>query len=283
MESSKMVHTEGVTITLSTVASEALKALFWGVFFQSKNRGVTLQRHFPWLSAASKGVIFAEARIGTVTIGGLVLREKQYQLGERTLRIAMIGLVCVAQGERGKGIANSMLEVIIAHAREQQFDYLTLWTSQYSVYEKHGFQVADRWMYGWVRGAEDDDRKDQPPFEPDSKLVPDNSLPLPPFARAVYCYSDPVCSMVVLEDAHGAIVTAYDGLPAAAASAMVRHLPSCWRLNVLAQDAILQALQRHGKTLELAPVRLQMWLPLRDFLPVEQLLDHVTFPVLDRI
>ncbi|MGX9717065.1 GNAT family N-acetyltransferase [Janthinobacterium lividum] len=280
MESSKMVHAEGVTITLSTVASEALKALFWEVFFQSKNRGVTLQRHFPWLSAAPNGVIFAEARIGTVTVGGLVLREKQYQLGERTLRIAMIGLVCVAQRERGKGIANSMLEAIVAHAREQQLDYLTLWTSQYSVYEKHGFQVADRWMYGWVRGGEGND---QQPFEPDGNLVPDTSLPLPPFARAVYCYRDPVCSMVVLEDAHGAIVTAYDGLPAAAASAMVRHLPSCWRLNVLAQDAILHELQLHGRTLELAPVRLQMWLPLRDVLPVEQLLDHVTFPVLDRI
>ncbi|SDH22073.1 GNAT family N-acetyltransferase [Janthinobacterium sp. YR213] len=280
MESSKMVHAEGVTITLSTVASEALKALFWEVFFQSKNRGVTLQRHFPWLSAAPNGVILAEARIGTVTVGGLVLREKQYQLGERTLRIAMIGLVCVAQRERGKGIANSMLEAIVAHAREQQFDYLTLWTSQYSVYEKHGFQVADRWMYGWVRGGEGND---QQPFEPDSNLVPDTSLPLPPFARAVYCYRDPVCSMVVLEDTHGAIVTAYDGLPAAAASAMVRHLPSCWRLNVLAQDAILHELQLHGRTLELAPVRLQMWLPLRDVLPVEQLLDHVTFPVLDRI
>lgn len=280
MESSKMVHAEGVTITLSTVASEALKALFWDVFFQSKNRGVTLQRHFPWLSEASNAGIFAEARIGTVTVGGLVLREKQYQLGECTLRIAMIGLVCVAQRERGKGIASSMLEAIIAHAREQQFDYLTLWTSQYSVYEKHGFQVADRWMYGWVRDAEGNDQQS---FEPDGKLVLDTSLPLPPFARAVYCYRDPVCSMVVLEDAHGAIVTAYDGLPAAAASAMVRHLPSCWRLNVLAQDAILHALQRHGKTLELAPVRLQMWLPLRDVLPVEQLLDHVTFPVLDRI
>ncbi|MGX9786404.1 GNAT family N-acetyltransferase [Janthinobacterium lividum] len=280
MESSKMVHAEGVTITLSTVASEALKALFWEVFFQSKNRGVTLQRHFPWLSAAPNGVIFAEARIGTVTVGGLVLREKQYQLGERTLRIAMIGLVCVAQRERGKGIANSMLEAIVAHAREQQLDYLTLWTSQYSVYEKHGFQVADRWMYGWVRGGEGND---QQPFEPDGNLVPDTSLPLPPFARAVYCYRDPVCSMVVLEDTHGAIVTAYDGLPAAAASAMVRHLPSCWRLNVLAQDAILHELQLHGRTLELAPVRLQMWLPLRDVLPVEQLLDHVTFPVLDRI
>lgn len=280
MESSKMVHAEGVTITLSTVASEALKALFWEVFFQSKNRGVTLQRHFPWLSAAPNGVIFAEARIGTVTVGGLVLREKQYQLGERTLRIAMIGLVCVAQRERGKGIANSMLEAIVAHAREQQLDYLTLWTSQYSVYEKHGFQVADRWMYGWVRGGEGND---QQPFEPDGNLVPDTSLPLPPFARAVYCYRDPVCSMVVLEDTHGAIVTAYDGLPAAAASAMVRHLPSCWRLNVLAQDAILHELQLHGRTLELAPVRLQMWLPLRDVLPVEQLLEHVTFPVLDRI
>ncbi|MDQ4626253.1 GNAT family N-acetyltransferase [Janthinobacterium lividum] len=280
MESSKMVHAEGVTITLSTVASEALKALFWEVFFQSKNRGVTLQRHFPWLSAAPNDVIFAEARIGTVTVGGLVLREKQYPLGERTLRIAMIGLVCVAQRERGKGIANSMLEAIVAHAREQQFDYLTLWTSQYSVYEKHGFQVADRWMYGWVRGGEGND---QQPFEPDGNLVPDTSLPLPPFARAVYCYRDPVCSMVVLEDTHGAIVTAYDGLPAAAASAMVRHLPSCWRLNVLAQDAILHELQLHGRTLELAPVRLQMWLPLRDVLPVEQLLDHVTFPVLDRI
>jgi|GEM_PF-4485998 GNAT superfamily N-acetyltransferase len=280
MESSKMVHAEGVTITLSTVASEALKALFWDVFFQSKNRGVTLQRHFPWLSAASNGVIFAEARIGTVTVGGLVLREKRHQLGERPLRIAMIGLVCVAQRERGKGIANSMLEAIIAHAREQQFDYLTLWTSKYSVYEKHGFQVADRWMYGWVRGGEGNDRQ---PFEPDGKLVPDTRLPLPPFARAVYCYSDPVCSMVVLEDAHGAIVTAYDGLPAAAALAMVRHLPSCWRLNVLAQDAILHELQRHGKTLELAPVRLQMWLPLHDLLPVEQVLEHVTFPVLDRI
>ncbi|MGX9695807.1 GNAT family N-acetyltransferase [Janthinobacterium lividum] len=280
MESSKMVHAEGVTITLSTVASEALKALFWEVFFQSKNRGVTLQRHFPWLSAAPNGVIFAEARIGTVTVGGLVLREKQYPLGERTLRIAMIGLVCVAQRERGKGIANSMLEAIVAHAREQQLDYLTLWTSQYSVYEKHGFQVADRWMYGWVRGGEGND---QQPFEPDSNLVPDTSLPLPPFAHAVYCYRDPVCSMVVLEDTHGAIVTAYDGLPAAAASAMVRHLPSYWRLNVLAQDSILHELQLHGRTLELAPVRLQMWLPLRDVLPVEQLLDHVTFPVLDRI
>lgn len=280
MEASRIVHTEGHTITISTVVSELLQALFWDVFFQSKNRGVMLQRHFPWLLNESNDVIFVEARIGAVTVGGLVLRERQYQVEGRTQRIGMIGLVCVARQERGKGIANSMLAAVLAYAREQVFDYLTLWTSQYSVYEKHGFQLADRWMFGWVKGAKG---TGLPPFRGDSKLVLDTTLPLPPFALAVYRYSNPVCSMVVLEDAHGAIVTAYEGLPAAAALAMVRHLPSCWRLNVLAQDTILHELQLHGKTLELSPVRLQMWLPLRDVMSVDKVLDHVTFPVLDRI
>lgn len=276
------VTEQGATahITLSSSGSPALKALFWEVFFRSRQRGVSLERHFPWLSSASPSVTFAEARIGGMTVGGLVLRELCSTLEGKTVRVGMIGLVCVAPPYRGRGVANRLMAAAIAHAGEQGLDGLTLWTSKHAVYEKQGFATLDRWMYGCVCDASG---AGEQAFHPGSELLPDDTLPLPPFARAVYRHAGQEASIVVLADEHGAIVTAYEGQAAAAAQAMVRLLPPCWRLNVLAQDPLVAELAMLGKTVAVAPSQLQMWRTLNDALPVTAVAQQLAIAVIDRI
>lgn len=267
-------------IRLSDSGSPTLKALFWEVFFQSRQRGISLERHFPWLSSASPSVTFAEAHMDGMTVGGLVLRELRCTFEEHPLRVGMIGLVCVEPRYRGRGVANHLMAAAIAHAAGQGMDCLTLWTSKHAVYEKQGFATLDRWMYGWVRDADDANAQ---LFQPGSELSPDHTLPLPPFARAVYRHTGQAASIVVLADEQGAIVTAYEGSPVAAARAMVGLLPPCWRLNVLAQDPLVAELALLGKHLDLAPSRLQMWCALNDALPVTAVAQQLAIAVIDRI
>ncbi|WP_312439853.1 GNAT family N-acetyltransferase [Janthinobacterium sp.] len=276
------VNEQGATahITLSATGSPALMALLWEVFFRSRQRGVSLERHFPWLASASPSVTFAEARIGGMTVGGLVLRELSCTLEGKTLRVGMIGLVCVAPSYRGQGVANRLIAAAIAHAGEQGLDCLTLWTSKHAVYEKQGFATLDRWMYGWVRDASGASAQ---AFHPGSELLPDDNLALPPFAQAVYRYTGGAASIVVLADEQGAIVTAYEGEAAAAAHAMVRLLPSCWRLNVLEHDPLVAALAMLGKTVTVAPSQLQMWRALNAALPVTAVAQQLAIAVIDRI
>ena len=279
----RMQNAMKITITCTGAPPSDLYALFWGVFFASRRRGVSLERHFPWIAHEREGIAYFQALESDHTVGGLVVFEKQVVSGSRKLRIGLVGLVCVREAYRGKGISSALLEAAIEYAGRRQLDYLTLWTSKHAVYERHLFVVCDDWNYGWVdagsatsKGA-DGGATDIVGFREDMQL------PLPPFAKAVHRYSSDECSVTLVEDAEGLIVADYSGPPEAAAATMILCLPGRWRLNARSGDPLLAALRGLYARVSLAAVNLQMWRNVVNETPCNMLEKDIFIPILERI
>ncbi|GAC1374958.1 MAG: hypothetical protein NVSMB40_12470 [Aquirhabdus sp.] len=273
-------------ITTSEHPTIGLKNIFWNVFFESKSRGVSLARHFPWIDSGSEDSIFFEVNQSNNPIGGLVLRRRKVIIDNKEINIGIIGLVCVTLENRGLGIAAKLIDHAIAYAKQHDFDLLTLWTSQHSIYSRHHFFVTDPWHYGWVRTNQPAEMQlDTIKGVRESKhtlLKMNTTLPLPAFAIALYeCIFD-TGSFTVAEDEHGLIVLSYTGSPINVMPRMIQTLPAQWRLNVTKDDPLLQALRKDGVLTDLSPSNLQMWLNLKEE-DLNFVINQVNIPVLDRI
>lgn len=257
--------------------SGSLKKIFWDVFFVSKNRGISLAHHFPWLEDSTSNIIFCEALVDSVVVGGLVIRNNTYLSGNRTIKIASIGLVCVRPEYRGKGVAKALLNAAIEYSKEKQLDYLTLWTSQHAVYSKHGFQLKDPWLFGWVEKSDT-----TPQIEVSEHWVANQNLPLPPYALRIFEQITDQFHIVLVEDKLGFIVVNYEGNANAAATAMLATLPNRWRLNATQGDLIIDYLKKSA-CCDLLAVNLQMWFDLQGVDSQCNIANEITIPVLDRI
>jgi GNAT superfamily N-acetyltransferase len=270
-------------ITISETPSADLKNLFWNIFFISKNRGISLKRHFPWLENRSCDVVFFEATVSSVAIGGLVLRKKKYLIEDKEIKIGMIGLVCVASENRGVGVAAALLTKTIAYADSQSYDFLTLWTSQHHIYATKQFYVTDPWLYGWIHTDKCAKRLDNYKYL-DKKTISEIKLaPLPPFATAAFEYSSGSLSFTLLKDKDGDIVVEYKGNVADLGLFMIQTLPERWRLNVVKNDPLISVLINYAADVKLTAVDLQMWLDLREPHQQASIIERITIPVLDRI
>lgn len=273
----------GMKIKSSHTISVHLRNIFWNVFFETKKRGVSLDRHFPWLENHSNEVIICEAIISSVTVGGLVIRLKKYIIEEKEIKVGMIGLVCVKTEHRGQGIAKELLIEAIQYAKSENFDYLTLWTSQHHIYARHQFQLLDTWLYGG--GGFDSTCEKIVTHKLDllAHWTENMILPLPPYARKIYEYKSDQCQIVLVEDILGYIVASYQGDVVNVASVIVTSLPTQWRLNVVQDDPLISVLNDCGVTLNLLPVNLQMWLDLKGTDPQYIIVNKIVVPVLERI
>lgn len=270
-------------INISETPSLCLKSLFWNIFFESKNRGISLERHFPWLENSSETVIFFELLISSVTVAGLVLRHKTYQSHGEIINIGMIGLVCVLPQNRGVGIASKLLTQAIDYSKNNNYDYLTLWTNQHHIYSKHKFYVADPWLYGWII-TDSCVRKAACARVSNKHFVVENKLsPIPPFASELYECSLSNSSFTFLRDKDGEIVTDYTGDVVELGLLMIHALSARWRLNVVENDPLIAILMNFGAVVNLLPVNLQMWLNLRDSNESNSIVHTLVIPVLDRI
>lgn len=270
-------------ITISETPSVGLKKLFWDIFLKSKNRGISLERHFPWLENSSGDVTFFEVKISSITVAGLVLRQRKYQLDEKEIKIGMVGLVCVASANRGAGIATELLTKTIDYSNNNDYDYLTLWTNQHHIYSKHKFYIADPWQYGWVQTDSCVKRLACDNFFKNISVSEIKSLPLPPFATAVFKYSLGGVSFILLKDKDGDIVIEYKGNVVDLGLFMIQALPVHWRLNAVKNDPLISVLLDYGAGVKLSAVNIQMWLDLKNTGQQDLIINKITIPVLDRI
>jgi GNAT superfamily N-acetyltransferase len=269
-------------ILFSPTLDSDLRKIFWNIFFEIKQRGVSLSRHFPWIDNPAGDAIFIRAVESTTTAGGLVLRSRHMTVNGKAVKIGMIGLVCVREEARGRGISKILLSAAIEYARKEQFDYLTLWTSQHAIYEKFGFHICDQWLYGSV-GAAGESNATEAEAAYRTIFTEDESMPLPPYASKIYSYTDEKISVVLLEDAKGVIVADYQGNAREAARFLALHLPAQWRLNIPANDPLLSELTLLEINHALVAVDLQMWLAVNESSAAKPFAENIIIPLLDRI
>lgn len=272
-----------VTIKKSEVRVAAFERVVWNVFFQAKNRGVSLTRHFPWISNGDDSAYYMVAEIDGQIIGGLAVKEwVGGSINSHKVKIGLIGLVCITPIFRGQGIANKLVNATLKQAAVDGFDALTLWTGKPDLYIQHGFVKADIWTYGWVRQIQIRIRRTVL-LDCSAKLVERPSFSLPPFALSTHELIGAQSSVFLIKDSAGWIVTGYVGDVNEAASSMGANLSENWRVNLERDDLLRDELIELGYHLDLKPVNLQMWFCINLNYHVAQLVEKVRIPILERI
>ncbi|MBC3868957.1 GNAT family N-acetyltransferase [Undibacterium oligocarboniphilum] len=271
-----------IKIENSNNFSQAFRELAWEIFFTTKGRGISLRRHFPCLYVSSSRAQSFEAREFGQVIGGLVLKTEEYFLEEKQYKVGLIGLVCVHPNFRGLGVGRQLLTQVIEYAKFNSFDYLTLWTNQHDIYSGLGFEVSDRWNYGWIEQPEIDICKASIRMD-DFPGVEDKIKPLPPFATSRYEINNENAAIVYLCDFDGVIVADYSGEPSLVAKILFDQFPKKWRLNFIENDPLVDALRNLGLKLNASPTNLQMWLALSERDPLLVVPNSMLISVLDRI
>jgi N-acetylglutamate synthase-like GNAT family acetyltransferase len=272
-----------VTIRKSAARVAEFERVVWEVFFQSKNRGISLLRHFPWISNRDESAYYMVAELAGQVVGGLAVREwVGGSIHSHKVKTGLIGLVCIAPIFRGRGIASTLVDATLKQAADDGFDALTLWTGKPDLYRQHGFVEADNWTYGWARLTHIRQSKALL-MNCSAKLVERPSAPIPPFALSTHELIGAQSSVFLVKDAAGCIVTGYTGDVKEAASLMRAILPENWRVNLEKGNILRDELKDLGYCLDVRPVNLQMWFCINSNYSVAQLVEKLRIPVLDRI
>lgn len=124
-----------IEIAECTEISKEFEEIVWNEFFVKRNRGVSLQYHYPFLYNENKNYVNISIKISGVTVGGLILQFKHID----NIFYGSIGLVCIKDEYRGLGLFNMLFVYTLAYAKKKFIHKLFLWTSKHSLYEKFGF------------------------------------------------------------------------------------------------------------------------------------------------
>ncbi len=116
----------------------AAKELIWTVFFSSRKRGITFEKHFPWATNERTTTTLSYENNQGKVIAALVIKT---QPDVALVKAAQIGLVCVDEAFRGQGLASALLNRADEAARRAELDALLLWTTKPRLYEKHGYRT----------------------------------------------------------------------------------------------------------------------------------------------
>lgn len=269
------------TAQLRTTVSDWIRPdaihLMWRVFFASRNRGVSPEFHFPWIHD-KHGLhcvcTYAETSQPPVVVAALVLRQRALEQGGR---IGLIGLVCVAEEFRGRGLSTQLLELAIKQAKSLQLSHLVLWTTKPEVYEKLGFQVDSTDMFGTVK-------RRRASHAPRSAAHATNAVvvtPLdgaPAFAREVVRYATATATITVCKSSTTETLVAHTGSMDEVMALIDQVMPDEWNLNTPAHAPIIETLSQYGYEPTLKPSAVRMDLPLTGGS------SHVgNIPFLDRI
>lgn len=138
---------DDIEFFIETQPNVGFSELVWDVFFKSRERGISLKKHVPFLLNSSDNIYYILCKKAGRVIGGLVLQRCVHsEIGA----YGVIGLVCVASECRGRGIAKLLLDRAIKLAKEIDFSACTLWTRFPAVYVGHGFEMVGKAFSGAI-------------------------------------------------------------------------------------------------------------------------------------
>lgn len=246
------------TILITQTAPEKFKELVWNIFFESRQRGISLDTHFPWLDG-HRG-FFVTVHVNNEIVGGLAV--KLVDADRSDARVAIVGLVCVHADHRAQGHSTAAMQAAISEATRRGIDDLILWTGKPGVYAKLGFRQCDDSMYGWVTRP---DVCSPTPGQATAAQWPSSAdqRGLPPFAKFGQRWETADSWIITVDDGNGAILAEWAGPDEEVLKLTQRAMPARWRINTLEGDSLPELLRLHGSDVKLEASNLQMVLPLR--------------------
>lgn len=222
-------------LELSRAAPAGVRQLFWDVFFASRGRGVSLDAHFPWLadSASTRCVALVQ---GQDVLAALALRQHPLAGAES---IGLIGLVCVREADRGRGLSRQLLEAAAALARDLGLTDLLLWTTKPEVYASVGFKTEEQEQFVQVSAPP----SSPPPHAPTPSAFEGG---LPAFATAARTWTANGARITTLDGPSGATLADWSGEWRAVFELIGAALPSDWSVNLPARSPLMDELTRRG-------------------------------------
>ncbi|WP_248730779.1 GNAT family N-acetyltransferase [Pseudomonas sp. MWU13-2517] len=263
---------------ISSGAPESARTLFWEVFFASRGRGIDLVTHFPWLAREENVscIEFINPEEQNETLAALVVRSLDIGSGNS---IGLVGLVCVAEQWRGKGLASRLMARAIEFAERENLGALVLWTQKPEVYVSQGFVIDQEDRFGSVECViEHSVKLDYATNDwPDSTSLLTRGLP--PFAIRGQVISNENARIIVLASNSGLTVAEWEGNSRDVVDLMMASMPPRWSLNSAQDDPLIAELEKSGVALNLqsAAVRMVKYLSGRTAveLPNIKFLDRV--------
>lgn len=243
---------EPLTHTVYRGAPAHARELIWEVFFRSRGRGIDLTTHYPWIDDSTRVtsiVIDAAGEKAPRAAAALVLKAETLPGGKK---VGLVGLVCVDQAYRGRGLSRRLIAAAVKVGRDQSLDALVLWTSKPNVYVKQGFVVDSEDWYGtvWNRSQGGVARA----FCPNPaglRAVDKSALGVPAFAKRVLMFSNDSASLTVLPTMQGYTLADWSGPWDQVFHIIERVLPDSWNLNAPADSLICTELESRGYHQEL--------------------------------
>ncbi len=256
--------------TFSGVPSAA-RQLIWEVFFASRQRGIDLPTHFPWIEQnVDIHCLTLSEEDDRPVVATLVLRERNQPPGNRC---AMIGMVCVDQARRGQGLSSQLLANMLTFAAEQKINTLLLWTGQPSIYSRHGF--APDTCDSFSRVTLD-------PLRPRAQVgffkgLADTARGLPPFAQQLIRLESDAAELIGIETMNGIAIAEWKGSPSAVLDLIESALPATWSLNAPADASIFDEIRKRGHSSLPLPcaTRMVRHLNLPEHIPYISVLDRI--------
>ncbi|WP_374537092.1 GNAT family N-acetyltransferase [Chitinimonas taiwanensis] len=262
-----------ITLSISSGVPCASRALVWEVFFASRQRGLDLSTHFPWIEQSFGTYCFTLSEEGAGTsVATLVLRMRNLLSGSRC---AMVGMVCVDKAWRGQGLSARLLSSAITFAAEQKINPLLLWTTQPGIYSRYGFapdtETCD--TLGLVRLGH---------LRPRAKVkfakrVPGPSRGLPPFGRQLVLFESDAAELIAVETAEGLALAEWQGSLPAVLDLIEAALPSTWSLNASADSSIFGVISERGHLYTPLPCasRMVKYLDMPVYTPYISILERI--------
>jgi N-acetylglutamate synthase-like GNAT family acetyltransferase len=240
MSNNSIPFNQQITFSIFSGVPSAARALIWDVFFASRQRGIDLPTHFPWIeqTVGTYCLMLSEKNDGPV-LATLVLREHNLLSGSR---YAMIGMVCVDQAWRGRGLSTQLLVNLLTFAAEQEISSLLLWTGQPSIYSKHGFVPDSCDSFGRVT-LDPIRSRSQVGF---TKIQGDTARGLPAFAQQIVRFESDAAELVGVETVQGMALAEWKGAMPAVLDLIEAALPETWNLNAFADASIFDEIRRRG-------------------------------------
>ena len=265
-------------VLASAGASRPARELFWEVFFSSRGRGVSLHAHFPWLEDGF-GVTCLEIRDpirADKAVAALVIRAMSLPSGES---IGLIGLVCVEEAWRGRGLSAQLISTASSYAEQAGLRALILWTQTPGVYDRHGFCVDEQDLTGRISSLPG--RACIVECVREAWPAPGNRSDkqgLPPFASSGQRITGSGAELILVSSASLTTLAEWQGATVAVADLIESTISGTWMLNICANDPLIAELNNRRFKVDLVPGAIRMIKCLRDgplALPPIKLIDRI--------